>query len=77
MTGWESNPLVLLRAAGASLADPQWVNMGNPTHEPRSYHAQPTFVLRLRDRRHRAFFALVRKTTYTACRHFISFLYVH
>ena len=59
MTGWEPNPLVLLRARGPSLADPQWASMGNPTHEPRSYHAQPTAVVRLVDQRRRPYFALV------------------
>ena len=59
MTGWEPNPLVLLRADGPSLADPRWRHMGNPTHEPRSYHSQPTFVVQLRDKRARPYFALM------------------
>jgi hypothetical protein len=31
LTGWNPNPLMLFRAAGKTLDDPQWVNMGNPT----------------------------------------------
>ena len=59
LTGWDPNPLVLLRAAGSSLADPQWENMGNPTHEPKSYNLQPTSVLRLSDARGRPYFVLL------------------
>lgn len=33
LTGWNPNPLMLFRAAGPTLADPQWVDMGNPTGE--------------------------------------------
>jgi hypothetical protein len=32
LTGWNPNPLMLFRAQGSSLADPQWVDMGNPTN---------------------------------------------
>jgi hypothetical protein len=30
-SGWDPNPLMLFRAAGTTLDDPQWVDMGNPT----------------------------------------------
>jgi len=50
---------VLLRARGASLADPKWTNMGNPTHEPRSFHAQPTYVVGLTDKKKRPYFMLM------------------
>ena len=59
LTGWEPNPLVLLRAEGPNLEDPRWVSMGNPTHEPKSYNLQPAFVLRLRDCRGRPYHTLM------------------
>lgn len=45
LTGWSPNPLMLLRAAGATLDDPQWVDMGNPTNDKTSFNTQPTFVV--------------------------------
>jgi hypothetical protein len=45
LTGWNPNPLVLFRAAGDTLDDPQWVNMGNPTSDPTSFNSQPTYVV--------------------------------
>ncbi len=33
LTGWNPNPLMLFRAQGRTLDDPQWVYMGNPTNE--------------------------------------------
>ena len=45
LTGWNPNPLPLLRSAGSSLEDPRWVNMGNPTYHPTSFNSQPTFVV--------------------------------
>lgn len=45
MTGWAPNPLMLYRAAGKTLDDPQWVNMGNPTGNPTSFNTQPTYVV--------------------------------
>lgn len=45
LTGWNPNPLMLLRAAGKTLDDPQWVNTGNPTHNATSFNTQPTYVI--------------------------------
>mmetsp|Transcript_6711 Transcript_6711/g.20136 ORF Transcript_6711/g.20136 Transcript_6711/m.20136 type:complete len:239 (-) Transcript_6711:385-1101(-) len=45
LTGWNPNPLMLFRAAGATLDDPQWVNMGNPTRDATSFNSQPTYVV--------------------------------
>eukprot|EP00928_Gymnodinium_smaydae_P058717 TRINITY_DN41912_c0_g1_i1.p1 TRINITY_DN41912_c0_g1~~TRINITY_DN41912_c0_g1_i1.p1 ORF type:complete len:448 (+),score=20.84 TRINITY_DN41912_c0_g1_i1:33-1376(+) len=45
LTGWEPNPLVLLRASGSTLDAPDWVDMGNPTQHCTSFNSQPTFVV--------------------------------
>lgn len=45
LTGWSPNPLMLFRAAGKTLDDPQWVNMGNPTGDHTSFNTQPTYVV--------------------------------
>eukprot|EP00040_Diaphanoeca_grandis_P025989 m.144786 g.144786 ORF g.144786 m.144786 type:complete len:490 (-) comp30396_c0_seq1:203-1672(-) len=45
LTGWSPNPLMLFRAAGKTLDDPQWVSMGNPTNSATSYNSQPTYVV--------------------------------
>lgn len=45
LTGWSPNPLMLFRAAGKTLDDPQWVNMGNPTADRTSFNTQPTYVV--------------------------------
>lgn len=45
LTGWRPNPLMLFRAAGATLDDPQWVSMGNPTGDKTSFNSQPTYVV--------------------------------
>ena len=45
LTGWTPNPLMLFRAAGPTLDDPQWVSMGNPTGEQPSFNSQPTYVV--------------------------------
>jgi len=45
LTGWSPNPLMLFRAEGATLDDPQWVNMGNPTGDKTSFNSQPTYVV--------------------------------
>lgn len=45
LTGWNPNPLMLLRAEGKTLDDPQWVTMGNPTHNATSFNTQPTYVV--------------------------------
>ena len=45
LTNWDPNPLMVFRAAGTSLDDPQWVDMGNPTGDPTSFNTQPTFVV--------------------------------
>ena len=45
LTGWRPNPLMLFRAEGKTLDDPQWVDMGNPTLNKESYHTQPSYVV--------------------------------
>lgn len=45
LTGWNPNPLVLFRAEGKTLDDPQWVDMGNPTGSSTSFNSQPTYVV--------------------------------
>jgi len=45
LTGWDPNPLMLFRAQGTSLDDPQWINMGNPTGDHTSFNSQPTYVV--------------------------------
>ena len=42
LTGWNPNPLMLYRANGKTLDDPQWVNLGNPTGDASSFNTQPT-----------------------------------
>jgi len=45
MTGWDPNPLMLFRSDGPNLADPRWVNLGNPTGDKVSFNTQPTYVV--------------------------------
>lgn len=45
LTGWKPNPLMLFRAQGKTLDDPQWVDMGNPTGDSTSFNSQPTYVV--------------------------------
>eukprot|EP00931_Biecheleriopsis_adriatica_P058127 TRINITY_DN34540_c0_g1_i1.p1 TRINITY_DN34540_c0_g1~~TRINITY_DN34540_c0_g1_i1.p1 ORF type:complete len:355 (+),score=48.04 TRINITY_DN34540_c0_g1_i1:83-1147(+) len=45
LTGWTPNPLMLYRAAGKTLDDPQWELMGNPTGDESSFNSQPTYVV--------------------------------
>lgn len=45
LTGWNPNPLMLFRADGPDLSDPQWVNLGNPTGDSVSFNTQPTYVV--------------------------------
>ena len=45
LTGWSPNPLMLFRAEGKTLDNPQWVDMGNPTGNKESFHTQPTYVV--------------------------------
>jgi len=45
LTGWRPNPLMLFRAQGKTLDDPQWVDMGNPTGSNTSFNSQPTYVV--------------------------------
>ena len=45
LTGWAPNELMLFRANGKTLDDPQWVDMGNPTGDPTSFNSQPTYVV--------------------------------
>lgn len=47
LTGWEPNPMMLLRAKGATLDDPRWEDLGNPTGHPTSFNSQPTFVVQI------------------------------
>eukprot|EP00041_Stephanoeca_diplocostata_P015426 m.294371 g.294371 ORF g.294371 m.294371 type:complete len:487 (+) comp20032_c0_seq2:54-1514(+) len=56
LTGWNPNPLMLLRADGPTLDDPQWVNMGNPTNSPTSYNSQPTYVVQMEDKNGQSYF---------------------
>jgi len=51
LTGWAPNPLMLFRAAGPSLHDPQWVDMGNPTGDQQSFFSQPTYVVSQTDKK--------------------------
>ncbi|CAK0848708.1 unnamed protein product [Prorocentrum cordatum] len=44
-TGWNPNPLMLYRANGPDLSDPQWQDMGNPTRNILSFNTQPTYVV--------------------------------
>ena len=74
LTGWEPNPLVLLRAhktapsggvgercqEGCSLDEASmWVPLGNPTHHQKSFNAQPTFVMSLLDRHSKPYVMLM------------------
>eukprot|EP01065_Artemidia_motanka_P006625 TRINITY_DN13249_c0_g1_i1.p2 TRINITY_DN13249_c0_g1~~TRINITY_DN13249_c0_g1_i1.p2 ORF type:complete len:353 (+),score=127.68 TRINITY_DN13249_c0_g1_i1:64-1059(+) len=45
LTGWNPNPLMLFRAEGKTLDDPQWVSLGNPTGDSTSFNSQPTYVV--------------------------------
>jgi hypothetical protein len=45
LTYWDPNPLMLFRAQGSTLDDPQWINMGNPTGMATSWNSQPAYVL--------------------------------
>jgi hypothetical protein len=59
LTGWEPNPLVVLRARrktgkpcgiGCGLGDSlEWDKFGNPTGEYSSFNTQPTFAISLKD----------------------------
>lgn len=40
LTGWNPNPLMLYRANGKTLDDPQWVDLGNPTGDQTSFNTQ-------------------------------------
>jgi len=44
-TGWRPNPLMLYRANGPDLSDPQWQDLGNPTRHFESFNTQPTYVV--------------------------------
>lgn len=46
LTGWNPNPLMLMRATGTSLDNPQWLDTGNPTHNATSFNTQPTYVVK-------------------------------
>ena len=56
LTGWRPNPLMLWRAAGTSLDDPRWEDMGNPTDDPPSFNTQPTYVVSATSRSGEQFF---------------------
>mmetsp|Transcript_44380 Transcript_44380/g.99911 ORF Transcript_44380/g.99911 Transcript_44380/m.99911 type:complete len:389 (-) Transcript_44380:6-1172(-) len=45
LTGWVPNPLILFRSDGPSLADPNWVDLGNPTNDQHSFNTQPAVVV--------------------------------
>jgi len=45
LTGWNPNPLMLFRSDGPDLANPKWVNLGNPTNDSHSFNTQPTYVV--------------------------------
>jgi hypothetical protein len=49
LTGWAPNPLMMYRAQGKTLDDPQWVPAtgcgSNPTCDRTSYNTQPTYVV--------------------------------
>jgi beta-galactosidase len=45
LTGWNPNPLMLYRANGPDLSDPQWQDLGNPTRQYFSFNTQPTYVV--------------------------------
>ncbi len=49
LTGWSPNPLMMFRAQGKTLDDPQWVPAtgcgANPTCDKTSYNTQPTYVV--------------------------------
>lgn len=45
LTGWKPNPLMLFKADGPNLADPRWVDLGNPTRHAKSFNSQPTYVV--------------------------------
>ena len=50
LTGWSPNPLMMFRAQGKTLDDPQWIAAtgcgANPTCDSTSYNTQPTYLLR-------------------------------
>ena len=60
LTGWEPNPLVLLKARrtsgkscgfGCGLSESlEWENLGNPTGEHNSFNTQPTFAINMINR---------------------------
>jgi hypothetical protein len=45
LTGWNPNPLMLLKATGPNLDNPNWVDLGNPTGDATSFNTQPTYVV--------------------------------
>lgn len=47
--------------AACGLGDPglTWVHLGNPTRHPKSFNAQPTFVVTLADRHRKPFLMLM------------------
>ena len=56
-TGWDPNPIQLFRGQwGASLADPQWERVGNPTGSSSSFNTQPAYVVRSVDSFGKPFF---------------------
>ena len=73
LTGWEPNPLVLLRAhiadgnphgkpcgRGCTLSPSvKWEKLGNPTDTYNSYNQQPTFIMNVLDKNNRPFLVLM------------------
>ena len=60
LTGWSPNPLMLYRAAGKTLDDPQWVDMGNPTNDSTSFNTQPTYVVQYTPTKGNPYFVYVK-----------------
>jgi len=55
-TGWKPNPLMLFRANGPDLSDPQWQDLGNPTRQSDSFNTQPTYVVPYTTKKNETYF---------------------
>jgi len=55
-TGWNPNPLMLYRANGPDLSDPQWQDLGNPTRHVESFNTQPTYVVPYTTKKNETYF---------------------
>merc|ERR1719277_112940 len=56
LSGWNPNPLMLYRSDGPDLSDPQWQDLGNPTHQSLSFNTQPTYVVPYTTRKNETYF---------------------